>query len=415
MRQGSLFSGIGGLDLAVEDAMDAATAWQLDLVNAAIRRRHFPDAVQVEADVATVDPNDLEAVDVISAGFSCQDLSCAGPQKGLDEGSRTGPTYRATLRFAGARFVGDEGEFVRDTSRRWLPQFVVGENVPALLSKWQARVERDFWALGYGVTWIPCMALDAGAPHRRARVFFVAERGARGRGVVEVPTDGRWDGSRVPWPTPRASENENRQAKPSPSQLAGTHGWSLNAAAHHPWPTPTASNPNEGEDLAGWVARRDRQKAMQRGIGTPLGIAVALPWATPLVADSEMVKYSGKGGNPSLHTQATSPGEAGRRLSPDWVELLQGLPIGWTNPTGPRLNAEDHQGWPRGWWGPEGSWWPGYDYEPARTYPDHENGGPRIIKGRPARLRGLGNAVVWQQALLALRAWQTPIHQLSMF
>jgi len=53
--------------------------------------------------------------------------------------------------------------------------------------------------------------------------------------------------------------------------------------------------------------------------------------------------------------------------------------------------------WPRGWWGPEGSWWPGWAWEPPRTLPD---GAP--VRGRPARLRALGNAVVPQQGLLAL-------------
>ena len=341
MRIGSLFSGgVGGLDLAVEAAFDASTAWQLDLVGADVRARHWPDTRQITADVTTVDPSDLDPIDILCGGFPCPDLSVAGVAIHRDCGGRIDAGHCRTCGMAGL----DVSDFERSGLYREMlrfaqvlcPQFVVMENVPALLSQWQARLERDWHALGYGLTWLPCQAMDAGAPHRRARVFVVAERGAFGRGVVDVPTDGRW---------------------------------------------------------------------------VPDGHL----WATPLVADSEMVKFSGKGGNPSLHTQATTPGEAGRRLSPDWVEILQGVPVGWTNPAGPRLHAGDHQGWPRGWWGPEGSWWPGYDYEPARTYPDHENGGPRIIRGRPARLRALGNAVVWQQALLALRAWAAPVEQLRMF
>jgi len=42
---GSLYSGLGGLDLACEWALGCRTAWQLDLVGAAIRRRHWPDAL----------------------------------------------------------------------------------------------------------------------------------------------------------------------------------------------------------------------------------------------------------------------------------------------------------------------------------------------------------------------------------
>jgi hypothetical protein len=50
VRIGSLYSGIGGLCWATERATGGSVAWQLDLVGADVRRRHFPDALQVEAD-----------------------------------------------------------------------------------------------------------------------------------------------------------------------------------------------------------------------------------------------------------------------------------------------------------------------------------------------------------------------------
>ena len=60
MRIGSMFSGLlGGLDIACERVFSAQTAWQLDITGASVRRRHWPDAVQVEADVRTVDPANL--------------------------------------------------------------------------------------------------------------------------------------------------------------------------------------------------------------------------------------------------------------------------------------------------------------------------------------------------------------------
>ena len=54
------------------------------------------------------------------------------------------------------------------------------------------------------------------------------------------------------WPIPRASENENRQTKASPSQLAGEHGWSLGAAVNHDWATPMASDYKSRGGSAGW-------------------------------------------------------------------------------------------------------------------------------------------------------------------
>lgn len=310
MILGSLYSGIGGLDVACEWAFSARTAWQLDLVGADVRRRHWPDALQVEADIATVDPLDLPRVDILCGGFACQDLSCAGLQAGLIDGERTGPTYRHLVRFATAL----------------QPDLVVMENVPALLSRWRVHLEHDWGRLGYGLTWVPCMALDAGAPHRRRRVFVVAERGAVGRGVVEVDTGGRWD-------------------------------------------------PVESERV----------------------------WATPTVLDSKV------GRKPYVHTRngrSLCADLPGKRLRPEWVEILQGFPQGWTDTEGPLQHVEQAPRWPRGRY-PE-DWdrtvpWPGYPWEPPRTLPD----GPPA-RGRPARIRALGNAVVPAQASLALRAWSEP-------
>jgi len=77
-----------------------------------------------------------------------------------------------------------------------------------------------------------------------------------------------------------------------------------------------------------------------------------------------------------------------------------GLPVGWTLPEGAPLHAEPSPRRPRGPY--PATWdrsvvWPGYDWEPERT----ESGPP--VKGRPARLRALGNAVVPQAGALAIR------------
>jgi DNA (cytosine-5)-methyltransferase 1 len=328
-RIGSMFAGLGGLDLACEWELGGTTAWQLDLVGADIRRRHFPDALQVEADVRTVDPLDLPPIDVLCGGFPCTDLSVAGQQAGLD-GEKSG-LYSEVLRFAHA---------IR-------PEYVVLENVPALL-QYRERLETDWDALGYGLTWVQARALDAGAPHRRARVFVVARLGGPMVGVLEAPRDGEWT-------------------------------WD----AERPWATVTAANPNDGEVRA---------------------------WPTVLVADAKGVKSHGGRGNPSLGNECR---QFGKRLNPDWTEVLMGLPQGWTEPTGPRLTAERAPLWPRGRY-PE-TWdrsvlWPGFDWEPPRTIPD---GQP--MRGRPARIRACGNAVVPQQGALAIRAGLDGPRQLGLF
>lgn len=176
-----MFSGIGGLCAAVESAMDADVSWQLDLINAEVRRRHWPDALQVEQDVQTVDPASLPAVDILYDGFPCQDLSVAGSHAGL----------------AGRR-SGLHGELVRFATVLE-PTYVVMENVPGLRRHADA-LDEHWGSLGYRLTWVSCRASDVGAPHRRSRVFVVGVREGRGeRVVLNVPSvtpRGR------PWPTP---------------------------------------------------------------------------------------------------------------------------------------------------------------------------------------------------------------------
>jgi DNA (cytosine-5)-methyltransferase 1 len=361
LRIGELFAGIGGLGIAAEWTFGGSVAWQADRVGEKVRQRHFPEAVQIVGDVARVDPRSLEPVDVLCAGFACQDLSFAGAKrsaKDLHAGDRTGPTYRETLRFV----------------RALRPQYVVLENVPALLNH-RAVLERDL--VGYGLTWVLCGACDAGAPHRRMRVFILAELDGIGRGIVEAPSDRAW------------------------SPVENTRTWS----------TPTAGNFNEHESAEVWYARRARireEKKNGNGMGEPLCMQVRM-WGTPRVGGGG----SGRAREDDAGRLENQVGGArSQRLNPAWVEPLMGYPIGWTSPEGDRLTPDPTPRWPRGRY-PKG-WdrsqpWQGFSWEPPRTLPD----GP-AIPGRPVQLRALGNAVSPQQGHLALTTARRP-KQLDMW
>ncbi len=106
------------------------------------------------------------AVDVITGGFPCQDISVAGKQAGIGEGTRSGLWSEIV------RLVGE-----------LRPRFVIVENVANLLSGpsnkpggWFGRILGDLAECGYDAEWenIPASAL--GAPHRRERVWIVAYR-----------------------------------------------------------------------------------------------------------------------------------------------------------------------------------------------------------------------------------------------
>jgi DNA (cytosine-5)-methyltransferase 1 len=181
LRVGSLFSGYGGLDLAVLNVLDAEMAWHCEWEDApsAILAKHFPDVPNYR-DVSKVDFTQVEKVDVLTGGFPCQDLSLAGKRAGLKEGTRSGLWH----------------EFAR-AIEELQPKLVVIENVRGLLSAKAdngmeySQEDLDDWDgqpvftaiqavlgsladIGYDAKWCGLRAADAGAPHNRFRVFIIA-------------------------------------------------------------------------------------------------------------------------------------------------------------------------------------------------------------------------------------------------
>jgi len=156
---GSLFSGIGGLDLGFERAgMTPAYNCENDPAARSILARHWPTVPQYE-DVRDVGRYATTRADVLCGGFPCQDLSVAGRREGLD-GKRSRLWFEFHRIIAGA-----------------CPSWVVVENVPGLLS---SNSGRDFGTilggledLGYGVAWRVFNSQFFGVPQRRRRVFIV--------------------------------------------------------------------------------------------------------------------------------------------------------------------------------------------------------------------------------------------------
>ena len=157
MRIGSLFAGIGGFDLGFERA-GFAVSWQVekDKYCQRVLAKHWPHVPRF-TDVRDCGRHNLEPVDVITGGFPCQDLSAAGKMAGLD-GEQSG-LWREMLRIVGE---------VR-------PRFVVMENVTMLLVRGLDRILGSLAELGYGAEWHLVQACDVGAPHRRGRIWIVAD------------------------------------------------------------------------------------------------------------------------------------------------------------------------------------------------------------------------------------------------
>lgn len=159
---GELFAGIGGFGLGLERS-GWRCAWQVEK-DAACRRvlaEHWPDVQRFE-DVCDVGANELAPVDLICGGWPCQDLSVAGRRAGL-AGERSG------LFTEFARIVGE-----------LRPRYVLGENVPGLLSSEAGddlrHVVGTLTKLGYATDISILDAQDFGLAQRRRRVFIACER-----------------------------------------------------------------------------------------------------------------------------------------------------------------------------------------------------------------------------------------------
>lgn len=161
MTFGSLFSGIGGMDLGLERA-GMECRWQVEIDEYCLKvlEKHWPN-VKRYGDIRKIDGSELEPVDLIAGGFPCQDLSCAGLKRGISDGTRSG------LWFDFARIIGN-----------LRPRFVHIENVPGLLANEpMRRVLGDLSALGFDAEWESIPAAAVGAPHVRDRVWIFAYSG----------------------------------------------------------------------------------------------------------------------------------------------------------------------------------------------------------------------------------------------
>ena len=159
-----LFAGAGGgllADLILGHTPVVAVEWEsypCQILRERAAEGWFPNLRVWEGDVRMFDPSEYAGqVDCIHAGFPCQDISVAGKQAGVGEGTRSG-LYREVLRIAGA---------VR-------PKLIFLENVAAIKSNGLEQVIKDLAIMGYDTKWLCIRASDVGAPHHRDRWFALA-------------------------------------------------------------------------------------------------------------------------------------------------------------------------------------------------------------------------------------------------
>ncbi len=349
----SLFSGYGGLDMAIESVLDVRTAYVADIDPGArkVLAHRFPDAPNL-GDVTAVDWPRLGPIDVIAGGSPCQDLSHAGRRAGMTEGTRSNlwvamreaiaalrPSLVVWENVRGAYSAGADSALEFCAGCMGEGRLDAGPVLRAL-----GRVLGDLSDLGYDAVWHGLRAADVGAPHGRFRVFVLAypegddtrwwptgpgeaeggrARGdAAGRGLLPTPTTRDHKGANqrgddtcltgALLPTPRATDG----TKGGPNQRGSSGDLMLPSAVMQLLPTPSVA------DVMGGRKARSGERNDEPLLN---GIAHANLWGDYAAA---IARWEAILGRPAPEPTQTSA-KGNPQLSPRFVEWMMGVPDGW--------------------------------------------------------------------------------------
>ena len=164
MKIGSLCTGYGGLDLAVEAHFNAKTVWcaEFDKYASKVIEQRFN--IPNHGNIKEIDWASLEPIDILTAGYPCQPFSQAGYRKGTDDERHIFP-------------------YILEAIGILRPRWVILENVRGHLSLGLKEVLAELASIGYDAIWKIVRASDVGAPHQRARVFIIAYPNSQSGGV----------------------------------------------------------------------------------------------------------------------------------------------------------------------------------------------------------------------------------------
>ena len=185
MTHGSLFSGIGGFDLAASwMGWENIFHCEWNPFGQKVLKHHFPKSISYDDITKTDFTIHRGSIDILTGGFPCQPYSLAGKRKGKEDERHLWPEMLRAI-------------------REIQPRFVVGENVFGLIN-WSGglvfdEVQTDLEAEGYEVFPYVLPACAVNAPHRRDRVWFVAYRNDTGNATPGSGNNGNGQTKSSEW------------------------------------------------------------------------------------------------------------------------------------------------------------------------------------------------------------------------
>lgn len=295
MKIGSLCSGYGGLDMAVEAYYNAETVWMSDVdksSNLVIEKRWNQPNL---GDLKTIDWSSVESIDILTAGYPCQPFSQAGQRKGANDPRHLWPNIKEII----------------STLR---PSIVILENVRGHLSLGFKEVLQDLTEIGYDTKWSIVRASDVGAPHRRERLFILAQ-----------PTD--TNGIRSALVGNESGKERNQGESQSESQQLGE------SPTSHPNSSPNQQLRRTNREIYGEgseiINGSDRQI-----IGSS-GEIISNTNTKQLSSDRQTQGLGWRFETPFELSMRGTPNPLDQsKLNPVFVEYMMGLPQGWVTNLG---------------------------------------------------------------------------------
>jgi DNA (cytosine-5)-methyltransferase 1 len=336
MRKLSLFSGIGGIDLAAHWAgMETVAFCEREPFPQKVLRKHWPN-VPIYDDVCTLTAERLKedviigpgrTIDIISAGYPCQPFSNAGKRQGKEDDRHLWPEVHRLL---------------QEIRPRWF----VGENVAGHVTLGLDDVLSDLGDIGYTAQPFIIPSSAVGAPHRRDRVFIV--------GYTASPGFQEWRQSGLPEKSKETGAGMDPKPERPGENVADTNGDCGR------WKERAGSRNMDGEIRQDVKRKRNTQRdAIECGSENVANASCSRQQERHAATVTDRTGHSTRSAN-ERRTQRTIESQLGG--------VLDGI-----------------SGWLDGYQWPAGQGTEQYDWEPPRVATG--------VKDRVGRLKGLGNAV----------------------